>query len=100
MRELIEELLGSLTANCGSDEQTLQRRTERLRGAGYEVDIVHHETEYPVDSVWVLGHLMSAVSEDQIGDEAAISLDGRIDSAIPTGSVERVLTSMIIATAT
>ena len=97
VRRLVEELLGPVSAACGSDENAVRSREVALLDAGYRVDVQRHETDYEIDSGWVLGHLLSAVSADQIDDDMATNLGRLIEQVVPPGSTERVATSTITA---
>ena len=86
-----------MSATCGSDENALRRREVALLDAGYRVEVQRHDTDYEIESGWVPGHLLSAVSADQIDDDMAANLGRLIERVVPPGSIERIATSTITA---
>ena len=102
-RYLERSLGGSVGATCGTDLDTLGARRELLTHCGFgEVQILEHEVDHEIDADYVLGHLYSALSADQISSpnaferglrdvlaphEAAGPLIERLDITVLIGTV-------------
>lgn len=71
VREALESLYGPVSGNCRTDRSTLEERRELADSLGLDTEVLTWEASYPVTLDWVLGHLGSALSADQLtrGDE-------------------------------
>lgn len=96
---------GTVSATCGTDRGTLERRARGLGEHGYErVEIVEHAYENEVDLTYIAGHLRSAMPESTLPREREAEFRDRLkDSLRPhlrTGAVtERIESTALIGVA-
>jgi len=78
---------GPLSATCGTDRATLERRALRLRRCGYEqIEVVEHAYENEADLTYVAGHLRSAMSESALPPDREPEFLANLNAALAPAS--------------
>ncbi len=91
---------GSVSAMCGTDRATIDKRERGLRECGYEqVEVVEHAYENQVDLTYVAGHLRSAMSESTLPPERAAEFQAGLADALRPHLQHGPLSERIEATA-
>jgi hypothetical protein len=101
VREVLEETVGSASALCGTDHETLQVRADTMRALGLDVQVHEWTARHDVTPDWVAGHVGSAVSPSRLGDESWPRLVAAIKEALDdadrgSGLQEEVLTTAVV----
>ena len=90
-----------LTSMCGTDPASRELYADALRAAGYTdvQDTVLREYDDQLDPEWVIGHLYSAIPQNQLpAPERRGEFEQRIRSALgPAGFTEHVRISVLTA---
>ena len=96
LREALQRALGPITGNCRTDQSAIDERLAIARTLGLDAHIISWQADHLVDVDWVLGHLGSAMSADQLSPaRAALIEDLPRDDEEPM--IERITTTALIA---
>lgn len=67
LRTHLETWTGPLRSTCGTDGHTLEQRSAQLQRTGFDdVSVLEHRDQVQLDVEHVIGHLYSAMSQDQV----------------------------------
>lgn len=100
VRQALEEVLGPVSATCGTDTETLDERVRILERLGMDVHVATWCASHQVDPDWVIGHLGSATSADTPYDtDGGLRdvLQPTLDQHHTADMIERVTTTAVIA---
>jgi len=95
VREALEYLYGPVSGNCRTDLSALDERRATAATLGLDTQVLSWQTDYPVSLDWVLGHLSSALSADQL--DKSEQLAALLQPLAAQEFVEHVTTTALIA---
>lgn len=96
VRQILQRSLGSVTGNCRTDQSAIDERLATVRALDLEAHVLSWHAEHVVDIDWVLGHLGSAMSADQLLPARAALTDA-LQNFHEHPLVERITTTALIA---
>lgn len=96
IRQILQRSLGPVTGNCRTDQSAVDERLATARTLHLDAHILSWHADHVVDADWVLGHLGSAMSDEQLSPARAALADALQDfHGHPM--VERITTTALIA---
>ncbi len=99
VREAVEKVRGPASATCGTDDGAIRNRQELLRRHKYrDIELWRHAVDVPVDADFVLGHLNSAMSADDVPTGSRPAFEAAVREAVngDPHPVERLAISMLL----